>query len=54
MAKVNIKSEIITPFGGIFLMRDLFSHNVGFVIDEVLANYYYYYYFKGQSQQKTL
>lgn len=54
MAKVNIKSEIITPFGGIFLMRDLFSHNVGFVIDEVLANYYYYYYFKGQSQQKPL
>ena len=26
MAKVSIKSEKITPFGGIFHVRELFSH----------------------------
>ena len=37
MAKVNIKSEIITPFGGIFHVRELFSRFVGLVIDKVLG-----------------
>ena len=35
MAKVSIKSEKITPFGGIFHVRELFSRYVGPVIDEV-------------------
>ena len=38
MAKVNIKSEIITPFGGIFQVREQFSRYVGPVIDEVWLN----------------
>jgi hypothetical protein len=33
MAKVQIKSEKITPFGGIFHVRVLFSRFVGPVID---------------------
>ena len=37
MAKINIKSEKITPFGGIFQVRELFSRYVGPVIDEVLG-----------------
>jgi len=37
MAKVSIKSEKITPFGGIFHVRELFSRYVGPVIDEVLG-----------------
>ena len=37
MAKVNIKSEKITPFGGIFHVRELFSRYVGPVIDKVLG-----------------
>ena len=37
MAKVQIKSEKITPFGGIFHVRELFSRYVGSVIDEVLG-----------------
>ena len=37
MAKVNIKSEIITPFGGIFHVREHFSRFVGPVIDKVLG-----------------
>ena len=37
MAKVNIKSEKITPFGGIFHVRELFSRFVGPVIDKVLG-----------------
>ena len=36
MAKVNIKSEKITPFGGIFHVREQFSRYVGPVIDKVL------------------
>ena len=36
MAKVQIKSEKITPFGGIFHVRELFSRFVGPVIDKVL------------------
>ena len=36
MAKVQIKSERITPFGGIFQVRELFSRFVGPVIDKVL------------------
>ena len=35
MAKVQIKSEKITPFGGIFHVRELFSRFVGPVIDKV-------------------
>ena len=35
MAKVQIKSEKITPIGGIFHVRELFSRYVGPVIDEV-------------------
>ena len=37
MAKVQIKSEKITPFGGIFHVRELFSRYVGLVIDKVLG-----------------
>jgi len=36
MAKVQIKSERITPFGGIFHVRELFSRYVGPVIDKKL------------------
>ena len=34
MAKVQIKSEKITPFGGIFYVREHFSRFVGSVIDK--------------------
>ena len=37
MAKVSIKSEEITPFGGIFHVREQFSRFVGPVIDKVLG-----------------
>ena len=37
MAKVSIKSEKITPFGGIFHVREQFSRFVGPVIDKVLG-----------------
>ena len=37
MAKVQIKSEKITPFGGIFHVRELYSRYVGPVIDKVLG-----------------
>jgi hypothetical protein len=37
MTKVSIKSERITPFGGIFHVRELFSRYVGPVIDKVLG-----------------
>ena len=37
MAKVRIKSEKITPFGGIFHVREQFSRFVGPVIDKVLG-----------------
>ena len=37
MAKVQIKSEKITPFGGIFHVRELFSRFVDPVIDKVLG-----------------
>ena len=36
MAKVQIKSERITPFGEIFHVREQFSRYVGPVIDKVL------------------
>jgi len=36
MAKVQIKSERITPFGGIFHVKELFSRYVGPVIDKKL------------------
>jgi len=37
MAKVSIKSEKITAFGGIFHVRELYSRYVGPVIDKVLG-----------------
>ena len=37
MAKVNIKFGKITPFGGIFPVRRLFSRYMGPVIDNVLG-----------------
>ena len=37
MAKVQIKSERITPIGGIFHVRKQFSRYVGPVIDKVLG-----------------
>ncbi len=37
MSKVSIKSEKITPFGGLFHVRELFFRYVGSVIDEVLG-----------------
>ena len=37
MAKVQIKSEKITPFGGIFHVREFFSRFVGPVIDKTLG-----------------
>ena len=37
IAKVQIKSEKVTPFGGIFHVREQFSRYVGPVIDKVLG-----------------
>ena len=37
MAKVSIKSEKITPFGGIFHVRELFSRYMAPIIDKVLG-----------------
>ena len=37
MAKVSIKSEKITPFGGLFHVRELFFRYVGPVINEMLG-----------------
>ena len=37
MAKVSIKSEKITPYGGIFHVREQFPRFVGPVIDKVLG-----------------
>ena len=37
VAKVQIKSERVTPFGGIFHVRELFTRFVGPVIDKVLG-----------------
>ena len=37
MAKINIKSEKITPFGGIFHVMEHFPRFVGPVIDKVLG-----------------
>ena len=37
MAKISIKSEKLTPFGGIFHVRELFSRYVGSVIDKELG-----------------
>ena len=38
MAMVSMKSEKITPFGGIFHVREHFSRFVGPVIDKVLGH----------------
>ena len=47
MAKVQIKSEKVTPFGGIFPVRELFSRYMAPIIDKVLglrcASYGYQY-----------
>lgn len=47
MAKVQIKSEEVTPFGGIFHVRELFSRYMAPIIDKVLglrcASYGYQY-----------
>ena len=37
MAKIQIKSEKVTPFGGIFHVREFFPRFVGPVIDKVLV-----------------
>jgi len=37
MAKVSIKSEKVTPFGGIFHVRELFSRYMAPIIDKVLG-----------------
>ena len=37
MAKLSIKYEKITPFGGIFHVREQFSRYAGPVIDKVLG-----------------
>ena len=37
MAKISMKSEKITPFGGIFHVREQFARCVGPVIDKVLG-----------------
>ena len=37
MAKVNIKFEKITPFGGFFHVRRLFSRYIGPVFDNALG-----------------
>ena len=37
VVKVQIKSEKITPFGGIFHVRELFSRYIGPIIDKVLG-----------------
>lgn len=34
MAKVQIKSEKVTPFGGIFHVRELFSRYMAPIIDK--------------------
>ena len=36
-AKINIKSEILTHFGRIFHVRELFSRHVGSIIDRELC-----------------
>ena len=38
MAKINKKSEKLTPFGGIFHVRELFSRYVSPVVDKVLGS----------------
>ena len=47
MAKVSIKSEKVTPLGGIFHVRELFSRYMAPIIDKVLglrcASYGYEY-----------
>ena len=47
MAKVIIKSERITPFGGIFPVREQFSRFVGPVIDKVLGLHAFTQLYKG-------
>ena len=37
MAKVQQKSEKVTPFGGIFHVRELFSRYMAPIIDKVLG-----------------
>ena len=37
MAKVQIKSEKLTPFGGIFRVMDLFDRHLSHIIDGTLG-----------------
>lgn len=37
MAKIQIKSEKLTPFGGIFHVMELFEHHLSQIIDETLG-----------------
>jgi len=37
MAKIQLKSEKVTPFGGIFHVRELFSRYMDPIIDKVLG-----------------
>ena len=37
MAKISIKSEKLTPFGGVFHVMEQFSRFVGPIIDKVLG-----------------
>ena len=37
MAKVQIKSEKLTPFGGIFHVMELFEHHLSQIIDDTLG-----------------
>ncbi len=37
MAKIQIKSEKLTPFGGIFSIMEKFEHTISPVIDQALG-----------------
>ena len=37
MAKIQIKSEKLTPFGGIFHVMDLFERHLSHIIDGTLG-----------------
>ena len=40
MAKIQIKSEKLTPFGGIFHVMELFEHHLSHIIDGTLGKRY--------------
>ena len=37
MAKIQIKSEILTPFGGIFSIMEQFNSTLSYVVDSTLG-----------------